>query len=232
MLQELPVLKGWEEIVFLLRVSVFPSPFVKYSKCSPWGVVEGLVFAAGTWLGMLVWLCHPGDSTFSGKLLLARRLMTVLWTEVWGWGCCHQLTDKEIVYYTKNTPWSSQATVNVTWCHVQQEWNKSWGGLSVAWPHCEDVLGCCSLFIPWDFSSFFRSSYSQKCAAISCLLHVWPQPLFTAGSKHCSELSVALPAPSVSCLKFVFDALAASPRAADMGRGESYLMGRAEGLRM
>lgn len=147
MLQELPVLKGWEEIVFLLRVSVFPSPFVKYRKCCAWGVAKGLVFAAGTWLGILVWLCHPGDSTFTGKLLLARRWMTVLWTEVWGWGCWHQLTDKEIVYYTKNKPRSSQATVNITWCHVQLEWNKSWGGLSVAWPPCEDVLGC-SLFVP------------------------------------------------------------------------------------
>lgn len=36
---------------------------------------------------------------------------------------------------------------------------------------------------------------------------------------------MALPAPSVSCLEFVFDALAASPRAADMGGDESCLMG-------
>lgn len=36
---------------------------------------------------------------------------------------------------------------------------------------------------------------------------------------------MTLPAPSVSCLKFVFDALVASPRAADMGRGESCLGG-------
>lgn len=37
----------------------------------------------------------------------------------------------------------------------------------------------------------------QLCS-VSCLLHVWPQPLFTAGPKHCSELSMSVPAPSVS----------------------------------
>lgn len=171
---------------------------------------------------MFVWLCHAGDSTFPGKLLLARHLMTVLRTQVWGWGCCHQLTDKEIVDYTKNTPRSSQATVSITWCHVQREWNKSWGGLSVARPRCEDVLGC-SLFIPWGFSSFFSTAAHRRVQLfrVPCLVHVWPQPLSTAASKHCSELSVMLPV-----IGFVFNALAVSPRAAAMGRGESWSVGR------
>lgn len=61
---------------------------------------------------------------------------------------------------------------------------------------------------------------------VLCLLHVWPQPLFTAVSKYCSELRMTVPAPSVPWLEFVFNALAASPRAGDMGRGEPCVMGR------
>lgn len=62
--------------------------------------------------------------------------------------------------------------------------------------------------------------------SVSCVLHVWLQPLFTAGPKHCTELSMTVPAPRVSYL--VFSAFAASPRAADMGGGESWLMGEGE----
>lgn len=110
---------------------------------------------------------------------------------------------------------------------MQLEWKKSWGGLSVVWPPYEDGLWCCP-FVPQDFSSFFRSNCAHRSAelfSVSCLLHVWPQALFTAVSKYCSDLRMTVTARGVSCLEFVFNTLAASPRHGEMRRCESRLIG-------
>lgn len=60
---------------------------------------------------------------------------------------------------------------------------------------------------------------------VSCLLHVWPQALFTVVSKYCSDLRMTVAAHSVSCLEFIFNTLATSPRPGERRRYESRLIG-------
>jgi len=75
---------------------------------------------------------------------------------------------------------------------------------------------------------FFGSNRAHRSVELfsgSHLLHVWPQALFTVVSKYSSDLRMTVTAYGVSCLKFVLNTLAASPRPGEMRRCEFHLIG-------